>query len=44
MADAIYGRVQGANYSQEKGSLVGPLHQELNISFTFAGVTYLCIH
>ncbi|KAI9433250.1 acid protease [Lactarius psammicola] len=38
MADAIYGRVQGANYSQEDGLWKVPCDQELNISFTFAGV------
>jgi hypothetical protein len=38
MADAIYGRVQGANYSQENGLWLVPCTQELNISFTFAGV------
>ena len=38
MADAIYGRVQGANYSQEDGLWLVPCNQELNISFTFAGV------
>lgn len=38
MADAIYGRVQGANYSQEDGLWLVPCSQELNISFTFSGV------
>ncbi len=38
MADAIYGRVQGANYSQEEGLWMIPCDQELNITFTFAGV------
>lgn len=38
MADAIYGRVQGANYSQEQGLWMVPCDQELNITFTFAGV------
>ncbi|KAH9080404.1 aspartic peptidase domain-containing protein, partial [Lactarius deliciosus] len=38
MADAIYGRVQGANYSQEEGLWMVPCDQELNITFTFAGV------
>ena len=39
MSDAIYGRVQGANYSTEQGLWLIPCIQELNISFTFAGVT-----
>jgi hypothetical protein len=39
MADAIYGRVQGANYSQSNGGIwTVPCTQELNISFTFGGV------
>jgi len=38
MSDAIYGRVQGANYSTEKGLWLVPCTQELNISFTFSGV------
>ncbi len=38
MADAIYGRVQGANYSEDQGLWMVPCDQELNISFTFGGV------
>ena len=38
MSDAIYGRVQGANYSQEQGLWLVPCTQELNISFTFGGI------
>lgn len=38
MSDAIYGRVQGANYSVEQGLWMVPCDQQLNISFIFGGV------
>ncbi|KAI0248605.1 acid protease [Lactifluus subvellereus] len=38
MADAIYGRVQGANYSVEDGLWMVPCDQQLNITFLFGGV------
>jgi Eukaryotic aspartyl protease len=38
MADAIYGRVQGASYSVDNGFWMVPCDQQLNISFLFGGV------
>jgi hypothetical protein len=38
MADAIYGRVQGASYSADDGAWMVPCDQQLNISFIFGGV------
>ncbi|OCH88665.1 acid protease [Obba rivulosa] len=40
MADAIYGRVQGAEYNEEQGLWTIPCEQLLNISFTFGGQAY----
>ncbi|CCM06639.1 uncharacterized protein FIBRA_08920 [Fibroporia radiculosa] len=40
MSDAIYGRVQGAEYNSEQGFWTIPCAQMLNISFKFGGVDY----
>lgn len=40
VSDAIYGRVQGANYSVENSVWTIPCGQELNISFKLGGVTF----
>lgn len=40
ISDAIYGRVQGAEYDKKNGWWLVPCAQELNISFTFAGISY----
>jgi hypothetical protein len=40
VSDAIYGRVQGAEYSTKYGWWLIPCAQELNISFVFGGVTF----
>ncbi|KAI0270005.1 acid protease [Gloeopeniophorella convolvens] len=40
LSDAIYGRVQGANYSVEDGYWTLPCDQELNLTFKFGGQTY----
>ncbi|EMD40139.1 hypothetical protein CERSUDRAFT_71923 [Gelatoporia subvermispora B] len=40
MSDAIYGRVQGAEYNEEQGLWLIPCDQLLNISFKFGGQTY----
>lgn len=40
MSDAIYGRVQGAEYNSEVGVWTIPCTQMLNISFQFGGVNY----
>jgi hypothetical protein len=39
MSDAIYGRVQGANYSTTEGIWKVPCTQNLSLSFVFGGVT-----
>jgi hypothetical protein len=39
MADAIYGRVQGATYSTQEGLWKVPCTQNLSIAFVFGGVT-----
>jgi len=39
MSDAIYGRVQGANYSTEEGIWKVPCTQNLSLAFVFGGVT-----
>lgn len=40
VSDAIYGRVQGANYSVERNLWTFPCEQELNISISIGGVKY----
>ena len=40
VSDAIYGRVQGANYSVEQAMWFVPCGQELNISVVMGGVTF----
>ena len=40
MSDAIYGRVQGAEYNEQLGSWIVPCAQYLNISFMFGGNEY----
>lgn len=40
VSDAIYGRVQGAQYSSANGAWFIPCSQELNISFVLGGQTY----
>ncbi|KAF8306322.1 acid protease [Clavulina sp. PMI_390] len=40
VSDAIYGRVQGAEYDSTNGWWVLPCEQELNISFVLGGQTY----
>ncbi|KAF9507093.1 hypothetical protein BS47DRAFT_1266993, partial [Hydnum rufescens UP504] len=40
VSDAIYGRVQGANYSVQQGMWFIPCGQELNISVVMGGVTF----
>lgn len=39
MSDAIYGRVQGANYSTTEGLWKVPCTQNLSLAFVFGGVT-----
>ena len=40
MADAIYGRVQGAEYNEESEVWTVPCDQLINITFKFGGVEY----
>jgi len=40
MSDAIYGRVQGASYSESDAIWYVPCTQYLNMSFVFGGVTF----
>jgi len=40
VSDAIYGRIKGANYSEEKNLWTFPCEQELNISISIGGVKY----
>ncbi|KAF8342240.1 aspartic peptidase domain-containing protein [Cantharellus anzutake] len=40
VSDAIYGRVNGANYSVDDGLWLIPCGQELNISIVFGGVKF----
>ena len=40
MADAIYGRVQGAEYNEESEVWTVPCDQLINLSFKFGGVDY----
>lgn len=40
VSDAIYGRVQGANYSKEANLWTIPCAQMLNLSFVLGGVTF----
>ncbi|KAH9948908.1 acid protease [Amylocystis lapponica] len=40
MSDAIYGRVQGAEFNANAGVWTIPCNQMLNISFVFGGVSY----
>ncbi|GJJ15298.1 hypothetical protein Clacol_009574 [Clathrus columnatus] len=37
LSDAIYGRVQGAEYDQQDGFWIIPCEQELNVTFTIGG-------
>lgn len=39
VSDAIYGRVQGAEYDSKNGWWLVPCSQELNISFVLGGQT-----
>lgn len=40
MSDAIYGRVQGAEWNSDNEVWTIPCTQMLNISFKFGGVTF----
>jgi hypothetical protein len=40
MSDAIYGRVQGAQYNEQMGVWTVPCTQLINLSFKFGGVEY----
>ena len=40
MSDAIYGRVQGAQYNEDVGVWTVPCSQLINLSFKFGGVEY----
>ena len=40
MSDAIYGRVQGAEWSASQGAWLVPCGQLINLTFAFGGVSY----
>ncbi|KAJ3483030.1 hypothetical protein NLI96_g6584 [Meripilus lineatus] len=40
LADAIYGRVQGAQYNEHSGVWTVPCGQEVNLTFKFGGIEY----